>query len=368
MDGENTSAEEPVGDPPNARAPAPIAARSPLAQPAAVNVAWASSALVLTAVVGAAAKVLGVLVAPGLRGIASQRTVDAVEIISATLGYTFAALLVALICAGSFELARVRKIGVLSRGTVVAVSGLVVALASPAVVQRLHNMAGIALAVVASIIAVVAAIGTIRVAHTRIVGAVVGMLALSGLLRPLAWALTTLANERASLGLYNAGRGLTTVAVVVQALAALLAAAWLGTRSRLRGRLLANGAIVLAFAITYVAARDSGDTPSSLEAVLRSSLSQAASLPLPYGLSSIAAFLVPATILLALVAVVQRAHPPAVLAALALALLSHGAFDVPLHALAVTAAAQWAMLAMIDERTMWSALVRGREEGAAKAA
>jgi hypothetical protein len=352
MDGENTSAEEPVGDPPNARAPAPIAARSPLAQPAAVNVAWASSALVLTAVVGAAAKVLGVLVAPGLRGIASQRTVDAVEIISATLGYTFAALLVALICAGSFELARVRKIGVLSRGTVVAVSGLVVALASPAVVQRLHNMAGIALAVVASIIAVVAAIGTIRVAHTRIVGAVVGMLALSGLLRPLAWALTTLANERASLGLYNAGRGLTTVAVVVQALAGLLA----------------NGAIVLAFAITYVAARDSGDTPSSLEAVLRSSLSQAASLPLPYGLSSIAAFLVPATILLALVAVVQRAHPPAVLAALALALLSHGAFDVPLHALAVTAAAQWAMLAMIDERTMWSALVRGREEGAAKAA
>ena len=358
MDGENTSAEEPTVDPPRVH-PAVVARGS--MGPAAINVAWAGSALVLAAVVGAASKIFGVIIAPGMRGVASQRTMDAVEILSATLGYTFAALLVALICGGSFELARVRKIGVLSRGSVVAVSGLVVALASPAVVQRLHTVAAIALAIVASVIAIVASVGTIRVAHTRIVGAVLGMLALSGLLRPLSWQLTALANERASLGLYNAGRGLATLAVVVQALAALLAAAWLGTRSRVRGRLLANGAIVVAFALTYIAARDSGDTPSSIEAVLRSSLSQAAGLPLPYGLSSIAAFLVPATILLALVAVVQRAHPPAVLAALALALLSHGSFDVPLHALAVTVAAQWAMLAMADERTMWSALVRGRE-------
>ena len=357
MDGENTSAEEPAGAPANPRVAAPVA------KPA-MNVAWAGSALVLTAVVGAAAKVFGVVVAPGMRGVASQGTVETVEILSATLGYTFAALLVALICGGSFELARANRIGVISRGTVVAISGLVVALASPAVVQRLHSMAGVALAVVASVIAVVASVGTIRASHTRILGGVLGMFALSGLLRPMSWLLTVLANERASLGLYNAGRGLATAAVVVQALAALLAAAWLGTRSRVRGRFLANGAIVLAFAITYLAARDSGDTPSALEAVLRGSLSQAAGVPLPYGLSSIAAFLVPATILLALVAVVQRAHPPAVLAALALALLSSGAFDVPLHALALTAAAQWAMLAMADERTMWSSLVRGREADA----
>ena len=88
---------------------------------------------------------------------------------------------------------------------------------------------------------------------------------------------------------------------------------------------------------------------------------------MPYGLASISAFLVPATVLLAIVAVVQRAQPPAVLAALGLALLSHGSFDVPLHALAVTAAAQWAMLAMVDERSMWAAMVRGRENDSAAA-
>ena len=324
------------------------------------NIAWEGSALVLTAVVGAAAKFLGILVAPGMRGVASQRAMEITEIASATLGYTFAALLVALICGGSFELARVRKIGVVSRGSAVAISGLFVALASPAVVQRLHTVAGIALGVVASLIAVVASVTSARAAHTRILGAVLGMLALAGLLRPIAWELTAMAGERASLGLYHAGRGLATFGVIVQALAALLTAAWLGTRSRWRGRLLANAAIIVAFGITYLGARDS-NPPGTIEAVLRGSLSQAAGAPLPYGLTSIAAFLVPATILLGLVAVVQRAQPPAVLAALALALLSQGAFDVPLHALAITAAAQWAMLAMTDERSMWSAMVRARE-------
>lgn len=334
----------------------------PEASSAGASVAWAGSALVLTAVVGAAAKIFGVLVAPGMRGIASQRAMDVTEIVSATLGYTFAALLVSLVCGGSFELARVRKIGIASRGSVVAVSGLVVALASPAVIQRLHTTAALALALVASVIAIVAAALTLRIAHTRAVGAVLGMLALAGIVRPLAWELTAIAGERASLGLYHAGRGLATFAIAVQALAALLAAAWLGTRSRVRGRLLANAAIVVAFAVTYLAAREGGDTPSELEAVLRGSLSQAAGLPIPYGLSSIAAFLVPATILLALVSVVQKSLPRAVLAALALVLLSNGAFDVPLHALAVTAAAQWLMLAMVDERSMWSAMVREREQ------
>ncbi len=366
MDGENTSADEPAGEPAAAPEKPPVLPPAPARAPAAqgavptISVAWAGSALVLTAVVGALAKTLGVVVAPGLRGVASQKTVEAVELLSSTLAYTFAALLVALVCGGSFELARARKVGVVSRGSVVAVSGLVVALASPAVVGRLHTMAGVSLAVVAGLLALVASVGTIRVAHTRILGGVLGMFALAALLRPLSWQLSAIANERASIGLYEAGRIMAAGSVVVQALATLLAAAWLGTRSRVRGRLLANGAIVVAFGITYLAARDGGETPSSLEVVLRSSLSQAVGSVLPYGLTSIAAFLVPATILLAVVAIVQRTHPPAVLAALGLALLSQGSFDVPLHALAITAAAQWAMLAMADDRTMWSALVGQR--------
>jgi hypothetical protein len=359
MGSPNTST--PLSDAP--AAPDAPAAGTTSPQPArasGTNVAWAGSALVLAAVVGAAAKLLAVLVAPGMRGVASQHAMELTETVSATLSYTFAALLVALICGGSFELARVRKVGVASRGSVVAISGLAVALASPAVVQRLHTAAALALALVASVIALVAAVATVRVAHTRAVGAVLGMFALSGVLRPVAWEVTAFAGERASLGLYQGGRGLATFAVAVQALGALLAAAWLGTRSPLRGRLLANLAIVIAFGVTYLAAHDAGDAPSAIEAVLRGSLSQATGVPLPYGLASIAAFLVPATILLALVSLVQRAQPRVVLGALALALLSHGAFDVPLQALAITAAAQWTLLAMADERSVWATLTRER--------
>ena len=326
------------------------------------SIAWAGGALVLTAVVGALAKVFGVLIGPGMRGIASQRSMELTEGLSATLSYTFAALLIALICGGSFELARVQRIGVGSRSGVVAISGLVVALASPAVMHRLHTMAALALALVASVLAMIASASTVRVAHTRAVGALLALLALAGLLRPIAWELTALAGERASLGLYHAGRTVATLTIAIQAFATLLAAAWLGMRSRWRGRMLANGAIVVAFAITYLAARDSGDTPSTVEAVLRGSLSQTSGLPAPYALTSIAAFLVPATILLAIVALVQRAQPLAVLAAIALALLSHGAFDVPLQALAIAAASQWAMLAMVDDRSLWTARVQQREQ------
>jgi hypothetical protein len=349
-------------DAPNPSEPARAAPRGEGSPRPSASIAWAAGALVLTAVVGALAKVFGVLVAPGMRGIASQRTMEITDGLSATSSYTFAALLVALICGGSFELARVQKIGVLSRGSVVALSGLVVALASPAVMQRLHTMAALALALFASVLAMVAAASTIRVAQTRAVGALLALLALAGLLRPIAWELTTLAGERASLGLYHSGRALATLTIAIQGFATLLAAAWLGTRSRWRGRLLANAAIVAAFAITYLAARDSGDTPSALEAVLRGSLSQSSGLPTPYALTSIGAFLVPASILLSLVAVVQRAQPPAILAAIGLALLSQGAFDVPLHALAVTAAGQWAMLAMVDERSIWAARVQQRDQ------
>jgi len=323
------------------------------------TVGWAGSALILTAVVAIAAKTVGVVVAPGSRGVLSGRWVNAIDLVSGTLAYTLVALLVALVCGASFELARARRVNVTARGGVVAVSGLVVALASPAVVERLHTAPSLALAVISSLVALVSGVVVIRTPQTRAVGGILALLAICGLLRVVVWETSAVSFERASHQLHAVARGFATAAVALQTIAALLAAAWLGTRSKVRGRILANGAILLAFCITWLAARSS-DSPSTIEAVLRTSLPAAAGLPSPYFLGSIAAFLVPASILLAGVALLQPAQPPAVVASLALALLSHGAFDVPLHALLVTAAAQWAMLAMADDRSMWTALLHSR--------
>lgn len=311
---------------------------------------WAGQALGMTAGLAVVAKILGVLVVPGLRGVVSQSAVDAFETLSATFAYTLAAMLVALVCASSFELARTRRIPVGARGTVVAVSGLIVALASPAVVTRLHTVAALALAVTTSATVVIAGIVALRAPMTRAVGAVLSLLAFCAILRVVGWELAAIGAERPSPSLFSSGRVLATIAVALHAIGVLLAAAWLGTRSRIRGRVLANVAIVLAFAVTYLAARTTDGATSTTEAVLRVSLTEAAGVPLPYALGAVAAFLVPASILLAAVALAQKSEARAVLGALALALVSHGAFDVPLHALAVTAAAQWAMLAMAEDR------------------
>lgn len=334
----------------------------PVSAPQETTVRWAGDALVLTAVVGIVSKTMGVLVAPGIRGVASQNVVEWVETGSAALAYTFTALLVALVCGASFELARAQRVSLAARGIVVAVSGLIVALASPAVVMRLQPAPALALGVVTSIVVLVAGIATVRTAHTRVLGAILIMLSVAGVLRPFAWEAIAIAADRSSMTAYNVARALGTIAVVIQTLATLVAAAWLGTRSKWRGRILANGAVILAFVVTYLAARDADVAPPATIAVLRASLARGTASALPYGISAIAQFLTPASVLLASVALLQKAQPKAVLVSLALALLSHGVFDVPLQALAITAAAQWSLLAMADGRAMWAAFAREKDK------
>ncbi|MBX3232967.1 MAG: hypothetical protein KIT84_11705 [Labilithrix sp.] len=310
------------------------------------EVGLAASALVMTSAVAIAAKLAGVVIAPGARGIFGEREVVLVETIAGTLAYTLAGLLVALICAASFELARAKTVHVATRGSVVAVSGLVVALASPAVVERLPTLPSLALAVITSFAVVVAGLTVFRAPRTRAIGGVLALLAFGGLCRALAWETSAASFERGSMGLHDVARVLATIAVGTQALAALVAAGWIGTRSRWRGRVLANAAILAAFLVTWLAARGA-DSPSAFESVLRTSLPAAAAVtPAPYVLGSIAVFLVPASIFLALVLLFLREEPPLVTAPIGLVLLSSGVLDVPLHALLATAGAEWALLAL----------------------
>lgn len=303
----------------------------------------------VTAVIAVVAKVVGVLVAPGLHGVVSQPVIETFDTASAACAYLLAALLVALVCASTFELARVRRIGGTARGMVIGISGLVVALASPAVVTKLHTVASLALAVTTSASVLLAGIVAVRAAHTRAIGALLSMLAFSALVRVVGWELAAIGADRPAPALFSAGRTLATVAVVIHSVAVLLAAAWLGTRTpKLQSRILANGAIALGFIVTYFAFKTNEGSPSSAELVLRTSLTEATGMPLPYAIGSIGAFLVPASLLLAIAALLQRRESPALVAAVALALLSHGSFDIPMHALLATAAAQWGMLAMVE--------------------
>jgi hypothetical protein len=308
---------------------------------------WAKGALLLTAAIAASAKAAGVVLAPGARGTLGQSSVVVVETVAGALAYMLVAMLVALTCGASFELARARCASLGARAGIVTISGLVLALASPAVVERLPAIPSLVLAVVASLVATSAGLVTLRAPGGRAVGMVLAAFGASGFLRVVSWQISASGFERgaSAASMQELARLIATCAVAIHAIAALLSAAWIGTRSKWRGRLLANLAIVIAFLLTWLAAR-TGDAPSTFEAILRASLPNAPSVmaqPAPYLLGSIAAFLVPASILLAVVAIVQPA-PPMVVAPLAFALLSGAAFDVPLQALLVTVAAQWLLL------------------------
>ena len=294
--------------------------------------------------IGVVAKILGVLVAPGARGVLGESAVDLVESAAAVFSYVLTVLLVVLVFGASFELARVRSVSVVARGAVVSLSGLILALVGPAIATRLGALSALVLAVVTCIVALVAGVTVLRRPGTRALGGVIGILALTGIVRVISWETAAMGYERGNFDLVGIARGLATVTIALQAIGGLLAATWLGTRSRWRGRVLANVAIGFAFLLTWLAAR-SEETGYAFATVLRTSLSLAAGVPPPFALGSLAAFLVPAFLLLAAVALVQRGTRRMAVA-LAFVLLSHGSFDVPLQALLVTAGAQWAMLAV----------------------
>jgi hypothetical protein len=97
------------------------------------------------------------------------------------------------------------------------------------------------------------------------------------------------------------------------------------------------------------------------QAMLHTALADAPGIPPTYRLDALATFLVPCSLLLALAVAVQPKQVAAITATMALALVSRGAFDVPLRALCAAVAALWAVLACVDEKAMWRALVEGRK-------
>jgi hypothetical protein len=321
---------------------------------------WASWLLRVTAIVGAIAAGVGVLVAPGLRGNATEAAVVFGDRAANTLAYFFCGLLVALLCAGAYELSRAKGVPIAARVIAVGAAGLVVALSAPALVHRLHTPLALALALASSAVALASGVSSLRAPHTRAVGAVLVLLAFAALLRLLGWEIAAAAGERASLPLYNTSRVLATAGFVLEGLAQLVAAAWLGTRGGWTGRLLANGAIVGSFVFTWAAARGSISGAPLWQTVLHSALADAAGAPPPYGLAAIATFLASSAILLALVSALQGGQVIAIVAALSLALVSRGALDVPLRALAAAVAGHWLLLSRADPRSMWTAMNRRR--------
>jgi hypothetical protein len=331
----------------------------------------ASWLLRTAAFVAVAAGIMGVIVAPGAHGNTSDLVVVRVDWAAACLGYFLIALLVALVAWGGVELLRLPSVGWASRaaliaaGSTVAVLCIVLWVLVPLLPAPFHEgrapWSPVTLAAAAAVAAIAAAYTSARAPHTRAAAGILFAFAFATIARIAAWELATAAGDTASMPLFRVSRMLATAGVLFEASGQLVAVMWIWTRSRGAGQL--GVAAALAATVWIVLGVRSGmhSGAAPWQSVLHTALADAAGVPSPYGFDALAVFLVPASLLLALVAAAQPNQLAAVVATTSLALVSRGAFDAPLRALCAVVASQWAALACADERAMWRVLLDDRK-------
>jgi len=308
-----------------------------------------------------AAGLAALVVAPGVRGNASEAVVVVADRTSAVLAYFLGSLLLSLVLWGAVELARAVSVSLSSRLALIGTGGLVLFLAVFGVWERLRFPLPVVLSIAAAVATIAGAWSSARAPHTRAAAGVLIAFAFAALARLGAWKLAMTASDQGSMTLYNFGRGLATGGVLFEGFGQLVAIGWLGTRSKLWGQLGSFAAIVGALLLTWGVARGVHSGASLWQAILHTALADAAGVPSPFYLEKVAVFLVPSSLLLALVSVAQPRQVPSVVAVMALALVSRGAFDAPLRGLCAVTAAIWAVLACVDERAMWRTLLEDRK-------
>jgi hypothetical protein len=235
-----------------------------------------------------------------------------------------------------------------------------IAMALPALRDRSLPPIPVWLSASAAITTLMGAYCAARAPHTRALAGVLALMAFAAIAHLAAWVLATRAGDAASVELFAYGRDLATLGVLLEACAQLFAVMWLGTRGRWGGQLASSLALVGAYVLTRGVAGGMHSGAAPWQAMLHTALADAPGIPPPYGLEALATFVVPASVLLAVVAATLRGQVDAVVATMALILVSRGTFDVPLCALCAVAAAGWAALASVDDRAMWRSLLGDR--------
>jgi hypothetical protein len=297
--------------------------------------------------------VLGAVIVPGLRGIASDAVITKWEVVSAALAYAMGLLLAGSLLTGAFDLSRTRKVGLLPRAMLFFGAPGVLAMLVPAFARPLSAVGSLILIIATLLVVTGGAIAGLRASHTRALAIAQLVLAFAGLARLLGWVIGTVLAD--SVRAYSIARTFSSTGIIAEGAAQMVVVAWMSTRKRMSSSAATALALVGAFMIVWVAGRADVASPD-WQILLRTGI-LGQTTPVAHSvLSALEAFFITASVLLALVCTFMRGHVTVVLCALALALLGRGAFDVPLRALAASVAALWTTLAAIDDRAMWQSL------------
>ncbi len=302
----------------------------------------------VTAIVAVVATSLGVVIAPGLHGNASEATVVLWDRIARVASTFMFVLLSGVAIHGAYVLARAPRLPLAPKTVILLGTFVSLVLATPALQHRLPALFAVVLAMAANVTGIVAGICALRTPVTRGAGLVVVLMSLSATATLFGWELAVLAGERASIPLYGVSRGFATAAVAFETFALMSASVWVSSRSRLTGQIPASLALGVAFIATWAVAKGKPSEAKLWEWILITSLGDHVAVPHPFYIGSLATLLACASLTIALVVALQPRQMVGVVGPLALAIVARGETAVPLRALAVVAAALWLSVTVAD--------------------
>jgi hypothetical protein len=261
---------------------------------------------------------------------------------------------------------REKRFSMVYRVGATALGIVVVSLVAPAFREPLPERGSIAVALASALIAVLASYEAMAVPRTRALGVLLVTAGTAALLHIGATVLAWHAGEHALYRAAVVARVLATGSVLFDTIALLTGFAWLTTRTNLTTVWGARAALFVACVLAWGAARGGPHDGSPLwQTVTYRAVERVLAPPPPYVWIPYRYVLETCAPLLGLLAVLARGQMPAVMGAMALALIARPTTDVPLSALALTLAALSTPLAARDDRGMWAVLMANSEERAA---
>jgi hypothetical protein len=315
--------------------------------------------------------ILGRAVGPSMEGLAVGlgRLISLVQRSGDVLSQGLAVAAIVLAMGEILVASRSRMPAPLRLGSIGLGGGVVLAcfLASPRR-ESLPDALILLMSASAIVLALLSGVTALKIPYARAAGMILGLVGAGSLLRLIAEVIAAQAGARGGERLAVVASGVATAGFVAGLLAMAIAAAWIASRS---GKLASPGTLVplaLALVLTQKALHADAEDAGALSVLVRRAVEHLMMRPrplLPLGFQIFAALLGP---LLAVAALASRPargasaaalSPPAIGAAIALALLMRDAVDMPLGALALVIAGLTAALAAQDDRGVWDAIGPG---------
>lgn len=292
-----------------------------------------------------------------LRGLAVGlgKHAELLELVGATLSKSF--LILGTIVALGLSLAVLRTpVSAFVRFVVIVCGGLVTLTTLPSMAIRISEDTLIISGSMACALALVAAADSMRVPFARATSLIVGGVGLSGVARVIAIVLLT--RERLPSGYRVAAQAMSTVGLVLDGLAMAIAVGFVSSRNRKPSSpatiIALGGALVATRLALGGASEDAGLVSELFDRAARALVVR----PEPLVSQAVVVFFSFAAPALAIAVLATPTLTPALSGAIALALLAHGAPDVPLCGLMLSIASMATILASRDNRAIWAAIKR----------